>query len=320
MHIYHSALPWTPTSSPTRQLYECELMTETKLVNAVSPTWDACIRIIPVAVGECVEAVVFSPSGALIAAHEECCVQVFDAMTGVNRAAFYEHDAICSVAFSPDDGFLVSGVRGGTINIWDVQTGTLFRTFKLDKVYSAYSVVFSSCGTMIASGDDDETVRIWNILSGGCVCVLAGHSATVTDVCCLGTWNQVVSASDDHTVRIWDVQKQTCSKIFPDNSDPVVALASSRDLLLVASTNGTVNVYDSQSGDIIHVTTSHNITHSCFSFDGGKVLVASENSGDIWDITTNTPTHVQCIEYNGEQARLRFHLMEPASLRSMVNF
>jgi WD domain, G-beta repeat len=211
MHIYHSALPWTPTSSPTRQLYECKLMTKTKLVNAVSPTWDACIRIIPVAVGERIEAVVFSPSGALIAAHEECCVQVFDAMTGVNRAAFYEHDAICSAAFSPDDGFLMSGVRGGTINIWDVQTGTLFRTFKLDKVYSAYSVVFSSCGTMIASGDDDETVRIWNILSGGCVCVLAGHSATVTDVCCLGTWNQVVSASDDHTVRIWDVQNSVAT-------------------------------------------------------------------------------------------------------------
>jgi WD40 repeat protein len=100
-------------------------MTETKLV----PTWDACIRIIPVAVGERVEAVVFSPSGALIAAHEECCVQVFDAMTGVNRATFYEHEAICSVAFSPDDSFLVSGVWGGTINVWDVQTGTLFRIF-----------------------------------------------------------------------------------------------------------------------------------------------------------------------------------------------
>ena len=276
-------------------------MTETKLVNAVGPTWDACIRIIPVAVGECVKAVVFSPSGALIAARGECCVQVFDAMTGVNRATFDGHIIISSVAFSPDDGFLVSGLWGGTINVWDVQTGTMFQTFKSTES-SACSVAFSSCGTMIASGNTDWTVGIWNILSGGCDCVFQGHSRTVTDVCWLVTWNQVISASNDRTVRIWDVQKQTCSRIFAPYSHPVVALASSQDHLLVASTNGTINIYDPQSGDIIHAIRSNNIIHSCFSIDGGKVLVASRNSGDIWDITTNMLTHVRSIEYNGEQA------------------
>ncbi|KIM78566.1 hypothetical protein PILCRDRAFT_11033 [Piloderma croceum F 1598] len=59
MHIYCSALSWTPTSSPTRQLYKPEI----NLINAVSPTWDACIRIIPMAVGKNVTAVVFSLNG-----------------------------------------------------------------------------------------------------------------------------------------------------------------------------------------------------------------------------------------------------------------
>jgi hypothetical protein len=73
MHIYHSALSWAPTSSLTRKLYEHELMTETKLLNAVGTTWDACIRIIPV--GESAKAVVFSHKGALIAAHGDDCVK-----------------------------------------------------------------------------------------------------------------------------------------------------------------------------------------------------------------------------------------------------
>jgi WD40 repeat protein len=302
MHIYHSALPWTPTSSPTRRLYEHELRIEAKLVNAVNPTWDACIRIIPVSVGERVEAVVFSPSGALIAVHGKSCVEVFDAMTGMNRATFDGNMLISSVAFSPDDGFLVSGLWGMTINVWDVQTGTIFRTFKWTMRSSAHSVAFSSCGTMIASGNTDWTVRIWNILSGGCVCVFQGHSQTVTDVCWLATWSQVVSASNDRTVRIWDVQKQTCSRIFAQYSDPVVALASSRDLLLVAPTNRTMNIYDPQSGDIIHVIMSDDIIHSRFSIDGGKVLIASKNSGDIWNITTKTLTCVGSIDYNGVHA------------------
>jgi WD40 repeat protein len=244
-----------------------------------------------------VETVVFSPSGALIAAHWKCYVKVFDAMTGVHRATFDGDMSICSIAFSPDDGFLVSG-GFGIINVWDVQSGTKCRTFK--GTSSARSVAFSSCGTMIASGTYDWTVQIWNILSDGCDYVFQGHSATVTDVCWLATWNQVVSASNDLTVRIWDVQKQTCLKIFAQYHDRVAALAFSRGLLLVASKNGRVKIYDSQSGDIIHIIGPNDITlHSCFSIDGGKVLVASENSGDIWDISTNTLTRVQSIDYDG---------------------
>jgi WD40 repeat protein len=141
------------------------------------------------------------------------------------------------------------------------------------------------------------------MLSGHCDCIFQGHSRAVTDVCWLATWNQVVSASTDHTARIWDVQKQTCLKIFSQYHHWVTAIASSPSLLLVALQNGTVNIYDSQSGDIIHVIKFDNRTHSCFSVDGGKVLLASRNSGAIWDITTKTLTHVRSIQYNGEHAR-----------------
>ena len=70
----------------------------------------------------------------------------------------------------------------------------------------------------------------------------------------------------------------------------------------MASIFGTVNIYDSQSGDIIHVIRSSDMTHSRFAINGSKVLVASRNSGDMWDITTNTLTRVRSIDYNGEQA------------------
>ena len=275
-------------------------MTETKLVNAVGTTWDACIRIIPAAVGERVKAVVFSPSGALIFAHGEHCMKVFDAMTGMNRATFDRDISLCSVAFSPNDGFLASGHWDGTINVWDVQTGTIFRT--LQGSSSARSVMFSPCGTMIASGNADWTVQIWNILLDGYNCVFQGHSGIVTHVCWLATWIQVVSASQDLTVRIWDAQKQMCLKVF-QYCHPVTAISSTRGLLLT-STNGIMNIYDSQSCDIMHIIRSIEITHSHLSTDGGKVLLASSSSGDIWDITTRTLTHVGSIKYHGEQATI----------------
>jgi WD40 repeat protein len=63
----------------------------------------------------------------------------------------------------------------------------MFWTFKGSS--SALSVTFSSCRAMIASGNMDWTIQIWNILSRGCDCIFQGHSDAVTDVCWLGMWN-----------------------------------------------------------------------------------------------------------------------------------
>jgi WD40 repeat protein len=125
------------------------MVNETKLLNAVGTTWDACIRIFPV--GDKTQTVVFSQTGALIAvARGYHWVKIFDPMTGAHRATFHERTFVDTITFSPDDNLVVIGKLNGTLNIWDVQTGTLFRTFKSDM--SIYSLSFSPGGNMIAAG------------------------------------------------------------------------------------------------------------------------------------------------------------------------
>jgi WD40 repeat protein len=43
-------------------------------------------------------------------------------------------------------------------------------------------VVYSPCGTKIASGSLDKTLRIWNVKTGKCDSTLRGHSKYVTAV------------------------------------------------------------------------------------------------------------------------------------------
>jgi WD40 repeat protein len=270
-------------------------MTKTELVNAVGATWDACIRIIPV--GERAKAVLFSHKGALIATHGEYCVEIFDAMAGINRATFAQRRSISSVAFSPDDDFLVSGLLDGTIHIWEVQTGTLFRMFT-GHIGDALSLAFSPCGTLIASGGTTGTVRIWNISSGCCDSNLQGHSGLVKDVCWLAAGKQVISVSDDCTVRIWDIEQKTRSKIFAEYTHWVNAVDVSPASFLVASVGGNVIVYDSQSGDVIEaINTSEVLTRPRFSINGHEILLAGRNSGYVWDLTRKR--RVQHIDYNG---------------------
>ena len=76
--------------------------------------------------GKKVRTVVFSHKGALIAACGYDWVKIFATITGANRTTFHEGTFILSITFSPDDDFLATGISGGTLNVWDVQTGTLF--------------------------------------------------------------------------------------------------------------------------------------------------------------------------------------------------
>src|SRR5882757_10090342 len=78
LHIYASALPWSPISSLVRNRYECRLA-EMKVLNGADPSWNACIRRISADYSHTVE---FSHKGDLIAT-VGCEIQIFEATSGI---------------------------------------------------------------------------------------------------------------------------------------------------------------------------------------------------------------------------------------------
>jgi WD40 repeat protein len=65
-----------------------------------------------------------------------------------------------------------------TLKIWIAQTGQCVSTLNGHSGYVT-SVAWNNDGTKLASGSDDETVRIWSVGSVDtfeCVSTLSGHS------------------------------------------------------------------------------------------------------------------------------------------------
>jgi WD40 repeat protein len=65
------------------------------------------------------------------------------------------------------------------------------------------SVVISGDGLTLASGCDDNTVKIWNLQTGELLSTLKGHGGTVYSVAIAPLGNILVSGSADETIKIW---------------------------------------------------------------------------------------------------------------------
>jgi len=65
---------------------------------------------------------------------------------------------------------------------------------------------FSPDGTLIASGSDDKTIKIFDIRSGRLIQHYDAHSDKVNSISYHASGNYLISSSDDSTIKIWDLK------------------------------------------------------------------------------------------------------------------
>ncbi|GBC77118.1 Microbial collagenase [bacterium HR08] len=100
---------------------------------------------------------------------------------------------------------------------------------------SVISVALSPDGKLLASGSDDQTVRLWEVATGNLVRTLSGHTDWVRSVAFSPDGKLLASGSRDRTVRLWEVATGNLVRTLSGHTDSVNSVAFSPDGKLLAS-------------------------------------------------------------------------------------
>jgi len=167
--IYHSALPFLPSSSWLHKHYGIEFLQEVRVLQGLPARWGECSRT--VSMGGPMKGI-SSWNDTIAVGFGYGDIVTLDAITGSQTATFSGHtDEVKSVTFSSDGKSLVSGSSDKTVKLWDVQTGGVVATF-IGHTSSVFSVSISVDHTTIATGSYDKTLRLWDIQTGECLHVM----------------------------------------------------------------------------------------------------------------------------------------------------
>jgi len=281
--IYHSALPFSPSSSWLCECYHTELSTEVKVVKGLSAEWGTCSRTVSL---DSYTRGLSVWNNTIVAGSERGNIIILDAITGGQTVGLLGHtEEVNALAFSLDGKLLVSGSDDTTVKLWDVQTGGEVKTF-YGHTEGVFSVSISADYTKIVSGSRDKTIHLWDIQTGEYYCVIVQED-TVYHVSFLpDTPQHLLSICNDKTWQ-WDVNGH---KIGPTYDSSHIAF-SSDGTHFVSCNKRMVTVRTSNPGVILaefHVAQG-NIYCCHLSPDHRLVAVAVKSTAYVWDITSPEP-------------------------------
>lgn len=176
-----------------------------------------------------------------------------------------------------------------------------------DTFSQVLSVAFSPDGKLLATGDVNHEIHVWQVADGEQILTCKVDAGWLWCVAFSpnGRW---LASSANCTVNLWDIQTRECIKSFSGYTDRVFSVAFSPDgrLLASGSEDRLVRVWDIKTGELLHTFAGHTDEVRSVAFAPqhyahsrhGMLLASGSFDGTVraWNIDTG-----ECLQFANQQ-------------------
>jgi hypothetical protein len=190
-------------------------------------------------------------------------------------------------------GRLISGHGSGQLRVWNVETGTCDQVLEGHTRHTVWALAV--CGSRLASGSSDKSVKIWGMGDDGrlaCNKTLLGHAGWIWSLA--GWQGKVLSGCHDKTIRVWDAGTGAHDATLAGHDGHVLALALHGDRLFSAASDGTIRVWAVGTWEALRTVEVHGRGTGqyprCLAVVGSQLVSGSEAYGGlhgevrVWDL------------------------------------
>ncbi|OYE04064.1 WD40 repeat domain-containing protein [Nostoc sp. 'Peltigera membranacea cyanobiont' 232] len=153
------------------------------------------------------------------------------------------------------------------------------------------SVSFSADGKTLASGSDDNTIKLWNLETGKEIRTLKGHNSSVSSVSFSPDGKTLASGSYDKTIKLWNLETGKEIRTLKGHNSFVFSVSFSADgkTLASGSYDKTIKLWNLETGKEIRTLKGHDsyVFSVSFSADGKTLASGSyDKTIKLWNLET----------------------------------
>ena len=197
----------------------------------------------------------------------------------------------------------LSGYDFSDLSIWQVdlrcmklhdvnfQNANFDRSVFAETFGGVLSVAFSPDGKLLALGDTNGDIRLYQVSNWQQLLICKGHTNWVLSLAFSPNSSIFASGSIDHTVKLWDVRTGQCLKTLCGHEHEIWSVAFSPDgnTLASASDDQTIKLWSVRTGQCLKTFLGHTswVLSVTFSPDGQMLMSGSDDhTVRLWDIST----------------------------------